>query len=140
MRLHTLRATASLREGLAETLTIIRLGVPPTLARTLRSTNSIESMIQSCRDHAADVKRWQNGQMVVRWIAAGMGEAASSSAASTAISTCQRCASPWRPPPPPCHIHQGGCRLTSPGSPPTSTNSSLPTPPVARPPSPNPHR
>jgi hypothetical protein len=34
-------AAASLREGLAETLTIIRLGVPPTLARTLRSTNSV---------------------------------------------------------------------------------------------------
>jgi putative transposase len=68
-------AAASLREGLAETLTIIRLGVPPTLARTLRSTNSIESMIEVCRDHAANVKRWQDGQMVMRWIAAGMGEA-----------------------------------------------------------------
>jgi putative transposase len=69
-------AAASLREGLAETLTIARLGVPPTLARTLRSTNSIESMIEICRDHAANVKRWQDGQMVLRWIAAGMGEAA----------------------------------------------------------------
>ena len=69
-------AAASLREGLAETLTIGRLGVPPTLARTLRSTNTIESMIELCRDHAANVKRWQDGQMVRRWIAAGMGEAA----------------------------------------------------------------
>jgi transposase-like protein len=69
-------AAASLREGLAETLTTIRLGVPPTLARTLRSTNSIESMIAICRDHAANVKRWQDGQMVLRWMAAGMGEAA----------------------------------------------------------------
>ena len=68
-------AAASLREGLAETLTITRLGVPPTLARTLRSTDSIESMIEICRDHAANVKRWQDGQMVLRWIAAGMGEA-----------------------------------------------------------------
>ena len=34
-------AAASLREGMAETLTILRLGVPPTLARTLRSTNTI---------------------------------------------------------------------------------------------------
>jgi putative transposase len=34
-------AAASLREGLAETLTVLRLGVPPTLARTLRSTNPI---------------------------------------------------------------------------------------------------
>ena len=69
-------AAASLREGLAETLTIARLGVPPTLARTLRSTNSIESMIEICRDHAVNVKRWQDGQMVLRWVAAGMGEAA----------------------------------------------------------------
>jgi transposase-like protein len=69
-------AASSLREGLAETLTVIRLGVPPTLARTLRSTNSIESMIAICRDHAANVKRWQDGQMVLRWVAAGMGEAA----------------------------------------------------------------
>ena len=69
-------AAASLREGLAETLTITRLGVPPTLARTLRSTNTTESMIEICRDHAANVKRWQDGQMVLRWIAAGMGEAA----------------------------------------------------------------
>jgi putative transposase len=69
-------AAASLREGLAETLTIGRLGVPPTLARTLRSTNSVESMIAICRDHAANVKRWQDGQMVLRWVAAGMREAA----------------------------------------------------------------
>jgi putative transposase len=69
-------AAASLREGLAETLAIGHLGVPPTLARTLRSTNTIESMIEICRDHAANVKRWQDGQMVLRWIAAGMGEAA----------------------------------------------------------------
>jgi putative transposase len=69
-------AASSLREGLAETLAIGRLGVPPTLARTLRSTNTIESMIEICRDHAINVKRWQDGQMVLRWIAAGMGEAA----------------------------------------------------------------
>ena len=68
-------AAASLREGLPETLTIARPSVPPTLARTLRSTNCIESMIEICRDHAANVKRWQDGQMVLRWIAAGMGEA-----------------------------------------------------------------
>jgi putative transposase len=69
-------AAVSPRGGLVETLTITRLGVPPTLARTLRSTNSIESMIEICRDHAANVKRWQDGQMVLRWVAAGMGEAA----------------------------------------------------------------
>jgi putative transposase len=69
-------AAASLREGLAETLTVLRLGVPPTLARTLRSTNTIESMISICRDHAGNVKRWQDGTMALRWCAAGMVEAA----------------------------------------------------------------
>ncbi len=69
-------AAASLREGLAETLTIGRLGAPPTLARTLRSTNAIESMIEICRDHSTNVKRWRDGQMALRWCAAGMLEAA----------------------------------------------------------------
>jgi putative transposase len=68
-------AAASLREGLIETLTVTRLGVPPTLARTLRSTNPIESMIEISRDHSTNVKRWRDGQMVLRWCAAGMVEA-----------------------------------------------------------------
>jgi putative transposase len=68
-------AAASLREGLDETLTVLRLGVPPTLARTLRSTNAVESMISICRDHSANVKRWRDGQMALRWCAAGMVEA-----------------------------------------------------------------
>ena len=70
-------AAGSLREGLAETLTVLRLDVPPTLARTLRSTNAIESMISICRDHAKNVKRWRDGQMALRWCAAGMLEASS---------------------------------------------------------------
>ncbi len=68
-------AAGSLREGLDETLTVLRLGVPPTLARTLRSTNAIESMIGICRNHARNVKRWRDGQMALRWCAAGMVEA-----------------------------------------------------------------
>jgi transposase-like protein len=69
-------AAGSLREGLAETLTVNRLGVPPTLARSLRSTNPVESMIEICRDHSSNVKRWQDGTMALRWCAAGMREAA----------------------------------------------------------------
>ena len=68
-------AAASLREGLPETLTIIRLGLPPTLQRTLRSTNPVESMLSVCREHSANVKCWQGGQMALRWCAAGMLEA-----------------------------------------------------------------
>ena len=69
-------ASGSLREGLVETLTVNRLDVPPTLARTLRSTNTIESMIEICRDHSSNVKRWRDGTMALRWCAAGMLEAA----------------------------------------------------------------
>ena len=68
-------AAASLREGLAETFTVARLRVAPTLARTLRSTNAVESMIEICRDHATNVKRWESGTMALRWCAAGLAEA-----------------------------------------------------------------
>jgi putative transposase len=46
-------AAASLREGMAETLSVLRPGAPPTLARTLRSTNTI--VISSATGHVADV-------------------------------------------------------------------------------------
>ena len=61
-------AASSLREGLAETLTVLRLGVAPTLARTLRSDEYRESMIPICREHSANVKRWRraNGAALVR--------------------------------------------------------------------------
>jgi putative transposase len=68
-------AAGSLREGLAETFTVARLGVAPTLARTLRSTNAVESMIEICRDHSRNVKRWDGGSMALRWCAAGLLEA-----------------------------------------------------------------
>jgi hypothetical protein len=35
----------------------------------------IESMISICRDHAKNVKNWQDGTMALRWCAAGMLEA-----------------------------------------------------------------
>ena len=68
-------AAGSLREGLHEALTVLRLDVPPTLARTLRSTNAVESMISISRDHARNVKRWRDGKMALRWCSAGMVEA-----------------------------------------------------------------
>ena len=68
-------AAGSLREGMTETLTVLRLDVPPTLARTLRCTNAVESMISISRDHARNVKRWRDGKMALRWCAAGMLEA-----------------------------------------------------------------
>ena len=68
-------AAASLREGLTETLTVQRLGVTGKLKKTLDSTNPIESMIECIRRSSRNVKRWQNGNMALRWTAAGMLEA-----------------------------------------------------------------
>jgi transposase-like protein len=69
-------AAASLREGLAETLTVTRLGITGSLLRTVMGTNPVESMIEIVRDHARNVKRWQDGDMRLRWAAAGMLAAA----------------------------------------------------------------
>jgi putative transposase len=66
---------ASLREGLEETLTITRLGVTGRLKLTLASTNPCESMIETVRRISRNVKRWQSGDMCLRWTAAGMLEA-----------------------------------------------------------------
>lgn len=68
-------AAASLREGMDETLTITRLGVKGRLKRTLQSTNPCESMIETVRHTSRNVKRWQTGEMCLRWTAAGMLEA-----------------------------------------------------------------
>jgi putative transposase len=65
-------AASSLREGLEEMFTVRRLGVSDRLARTLSSTNPVESMISIARTTARNVKRWWDGQMVRRWVAAGM--------------------------------------------------------------------
>ena len=68
-------AAASLREGLEETLTVTRLGLRGSLKRTLASTNPCESMIETVRRISRNVKRWRNGDMCLRWTAAGMLEA-----------------------------------------------------------------
>ena len=65
-------AAGSLREGLDETLTITRLGVTGTLTKTLATTNPMESTIDIVRVHARNVKRWRDGDMRLRWAAAGM--------------------------------------------------------------------
>jgi len=68
-------AAASVLEGLEETLTVTRLAVSGSLARSLRTTNPIESMISIARTTARNVKRWRSGKMALRWTAAGMLEA-----------------------------------------------------------------
>ena len=68
-------AAASLREGMTETLTVTRLGIEGKLRQTLESTNPCESMIECVRRSSRNVKRWRDGEMALRWTAAGMLEA-----------------------------------------------------------------
>jgi putative transposase len=65
-------AAGSLREGMHDTLTLMRLGITGQLAKTLCSTNPCESMIEIVRYTQRNVKRWQDGDMRKRWTAAGM--------------------------------------------------------------------
>jgi transposase-like protein len=65
-------AATSLREGLDEMFTVTRLGITGTLARTLTTSNPIESMISIARTTNRNVTHWRDGQMVLRWTAAGM--------------------------------------------------------------------
>lgn len=60
-------ASRSLEEGLDETLTLHRLGVPELLRVSLRSTNLIESCFAATRELQANVKRWRSEEMVQRW-------------------------------------------------------------------------
>jgi transposase-like protein len=68
-------AAGSLREGMQETLTVIRFGINGKLRRTLESTNACESMIDTVRTTQRNVKHWSSGEMGLRWTAAGMLEA-----------------------------------------------------------------
>jgi len=70
-------AASSLREGMEETLTVVRLGISGKLKHTLQSTNPIESMISTVRTIHRNVKHWSSGEMCLRWTAAGMLEAES---------------------------------------------------------------
>lgn len=54
-------AAGSLREGLHDTLTLMRLQITGQLAKTLSSTNPCESMIEIVRYTQRNVKRWQDG-------------------------------------------------------------------------------
>ena len=62
-------AASSLLEGLDECFTINRLGLPPSLRRCLATTNIIESPHAGVRIQTRRVTHWQNGKMVIRWLA-----------------------------------------------------------------------
>jgi transposase-like protein len=70
-------AAASLREGMEETLTVVRLGVPELLRRTLATTNPIESAFSVAENVTSRVKCWRDGDMRQRWCTAGLMRAES---------------------------------------------------------------
>lgn len=67
-------AAASVREGLDQTLTLQRLGIGGRLYEKLRSTNAIENLNSGIVTYSRNVKRWQGGSMVVRWVSAAIVE------------------------------------------------------------------
>ena len=67
--------SGSILEGLDEILTVIRLGLPRELRRSLACTNIIENALGTVRQVSRNVKRWRNAEMALRWTAAGMIEA-----------------------------------------------------------------
>jgi putative transposase len=69
-------AAASMREGLEETLTVLKLGLPPTLRRFFATTNCIENLIGTVRHVTRNIKRWRDGDMRRRWIGLGLLRAA----------------------------------------------------------------
>jgi transposase-like protein len=69
-------AAESVREGLEETLTLLSLDLSPRLRRSLATTNAIESLFSRTRQVKRNVKRWRSRQMMMRWVAAGIREAA----------------------------------------------------------------
>lgn len=69
------KASASLLEGLEETLTVHQLRIPGLLRETLCSTNPMESANSACRSIIRRVSNFKNGEMALRHAAAGFIEA-----------------------------------------------------------------
>jgi transposase-like protein len=72
---HYPSAAESVREGLDETLTVLSFDLSERLRHSLATTNAIESLMSRTRHVNRNVKRWRDGAMAVRWVAAGVLEA-----------------------------------------------------------------
>ena len=68
-------AASSLREGLEETVTVLKLNIPGLLRKGLRSTNTIESAFSVVAKGIRNVKNWRNGTMVQRWVCVALLDA-----------------------------------------------------------------
>src|ERR1041384_4636179 len=67
--------STSILEGLDEMLTVIRIGLPDQLRRSLGCTNAIESLMAVLRTVCRNVKRWRDARMALRWTGTSMLEA-----------------------------------------------------------------
>jgi transposase-like protein len=67
-------AARSLEEGMEETLTVHRLGIPDILRKSFASTNLIESAFSQSRPVMRHVKRWRNSAQIQRWTATALLE------------------------------------------------------------------
>ena len=65
-------AANSLAEGLEETLTIHHLGLSPELAKSLSTTNCMESVMSQMGQYTDKVDRWRNSGQILRWTAASL--------------------------------------------------------------------
>jgi putative transposase len=65
-------AAQSLLEGMEETLALHRLGLAPELARSLNTTNCIESTMSQMGQYTDKVDRWHNSDQILRWTAAAL--------------------------------------------------------------------
>jgi transposase-like protein len=88
MELEAPGVSKSILEGLDEILTVIRLGLPLELRRSLASTNIIESMNAVIRQVCRNVKRWRDAKMALRWTASGYSRPPKASGVSRLTSSC----------------------------------------------------
>ena len=65
-------AANSLAEGLEETLTIHHLGLSPELAKSLSTTNCMESVMSQMGQYTDKVDRWRNSEQILRWTATSL--------------------------------------------------------------------
>ncbi len=65
-------AAASLREGMAETLTVTKLDLPESLCRSLRSTNIVESSFSRASSKLRRVTNFSSGKNAMNWLATAM--------------------------------------------------------------------
>jgi transposase-like protein len=70
-------AAGSMREGMEETLTVLKLGLPPVLRSFFATTNAIENLMGVVRKTTRNVKRWRSPKMAKRWVAVAISHARS---------------------------------------------------------------